>query len=118
MDTATGSPEVGKSSTGMDATLAALLSYALGVVSGLVFFLIEKESKFVKFHAMQSICFSITLSVASLILAFIPVLNVIALPLVQIAALVFWIILMVQAHQGKTFRIPVIGDFAAKQAGI
>jgi len=118
MDTATGSVETGKSSTGMDATLAALLSYVLGVVSGLIFFLVEKESKFVKFHAMQSICFSITLSVTSLILAFIPVLNVIALPLVQIAALVFWIILMVQAYQGKMFRVPVIGDFAAKQVGI
>ena len=118
MDTATGNPEVGKSSTGMDATLAALLSYSLGVVSGLIFFLVEKESKFVKFHAIQSICFSIVLSVSSLVLAFIPVLNVIALPLVQIAALVFWIVLMVQAQQGKTFRIPVIGDFAAKQAGL
>ncbi len=46
---------MGKSSTGLDENVAGLLCYVLGWVSGLVFFLIEKESKFVKYHAMQSI---------------------------------------------------------------
>jgi uncharacterized membrane protein len=118
MDTATGSAEVGKSSTGMNANLAALLSYVLGVLSGVIFFLVEKESKFVKFHAMQSIGFSLASAVASLVLAFIPIVNVILLPLFQLAALVVWIILMVLAYQGKPFRLPVLGDVAAKQAGL
>ena len=47
--------DLGKSSTGIQPNVAALLAYLVGFVSGLVFFLIEKENKFVRFHAMQSI---------------------------------------------------------------
>ncbi|HEX9421863.1 MAG TPA: DUF4870 domain-containing protein, partial [Pyrinomonadaceae bacterium] len=53
----------GKSSTGLDENIAALLTYVLGWVSGLVFFLIEKDSKLVRFHAMQSILFSVLVGV-------------------------------------------------------
>ena len=114
----TGSPDIGKSSTGMQANFAALLSYVFGLVTGLVFFLVEKESKFVKFHAMQSICFSLALFVLSFVLVFIPIIGWIALPLVQLGGLILWIVFMIQAYQGKWFRAPVIGDFAAKQVGL
>ena len=40
---------------GLDQNLAGALTYAVGWVSGLVFLLSEKENKFVRFHAMQSI---------------------------------------------------------------
>ena len=109
---------IGKSSTGMQPNFAALLSYVFGVVTGLVFFLVEKESQFVKFHAMQSICFSVAIFVLSFVLMFIPVLGWVALFALQVAVFVFWIICMVQAYQGKWYRVPVIGDFAAKQVGL
>src|SRR6185369_8769164 len=48
----------GKSSTGLDENIAALLSYIAGWISGLVFFLIEKDSRLVRFHAMQSLILS------------------------------------------------------------
>src|SRR6185503_17271571 len=44
-----------KSSTGLDENVAALLSYIVHFISGLVFFLIEKNSRLVRFHAMQAI---------------------------------------------------------------
>ena len=52
-----------KSSTGLDANLAAMLCYAIGWVTGLIFFVVEKDSRFVKFHAMQSIIVSLALTV-------------------------------------------------------
>ena len=110
--------DVGKSSTGMQPNFAALLSYVFGVITGLIFFLVEKESPFVKFHAMQSICFSVAVFVLSVVLMFIPVLGWFVLMLLQIAVFVFWIICMVQAYQGKLYKLPVVGDFAAKQAGV
>ena len=47
--------DLGKSSTGLQPNLAALLSYVAGILTGVIFFLIEKENKFIRFHAMQSI---------------------------------------------------------------
>ena len=54
-------PAMGKSSTGLDENIAALLSYIFGWVSGLIFFLIEKDSRLVRFHAMQSLLLNVSL---------------------------------------------------------
>jgi uncharacterized membrane protein len=107
----------GKSSTGLQANLAGLLAYALGLVTGLVFFLIEKDNKFVKFHAMQSIAFSLVMVAAGLMLAFVPFVGQVGTAFLNLAGLVVWIILMVKAYQGERFKLPVLGDFAEKQAG-
>ena len=107
----------GKSSTGMQANVAALLAYVLGLVTGLVFFLIEKDSKFVKFHAMQSIAFSVVMFIAGFILAFIPFIGVFGTMVLNLGGLVVWIILMVKAYQGELFKLPVLGDFAEQQSG-
>ncbi len=107
----------GKSSTGLNANLAGLLAYTLGVISGLIFFLIEKENKFVKFHAMQAIVFSVAMFIISTVLAFIPVIGWALILLVQLAALVVWIIAMVKAYKGEWFQLPVVGGIAAKQVG-
>jgi len=53
-------PAVGKSSTGLEENVAALLSYVFGWISGLIFFLMEKDSRLVRFHAMQSILLNVT----------------------------------------------------------
>lgn len=107
----------GKSSTGLQANVAALLAYTLGLVTGLVFFLIEKDSRFVKFHAMQSIALSLVLFIASLILGFVPYIGIAAGALLNLAGLIIWVICMVKAYQGDWFKLPVLGDFAEKQAG-
>jgi uncharacterized membrane protein len=95
-----------KSSTGLEENVAALLSYVAGWVTGLIFFLIEKDSQFVKFHAMQSIIFF----GACVVLSFIPWVNIV----IGLLALIMWIILMVKAYQGEKFKLPVIGDLAEK----
>ena len=118
MEPTASTTELGTSSTGMQPNFAALLSYVLGLVTGLIFFLVEKENKFVKFHAMQAICFSISVSVLSFGLFFIPILGWLVGVFLQLASLVFWVICMVKAYQGQWYRLPVVGDFAAKQAGL
>src|ERR1044072_7782859 len=57
-----------KASTGPDENLAALLSYVFGWVSGLIFFLIEKDSRLVRFHAMQSILLNVLFGVIGFVL--------------------------------------------------
>ena len=106
-----------KSSTGLEANIAGLLCYVLGWVSGLVFVLIEKESKFVRFHAYQSVYVFGALTVAGILLGWIPVIGVVISSLIWVLWLVLLIILMVKAYQGEKFKLRWAGDLAEKQAG-
>jgi len=111
------SKDLGKSSTGIQPNVAALLSYAAGFISGIIFIVIEKDNKFVKFHAMQSIvtfgalC---VLQIACSILGFLAFL----IPILQIVSFILWIILMIKAYQGEIFKLPVAGDIAEKQLSL
>ena len=106
--------DLGKTSCGMQPNIAALLSYLLGFISGVVFYLIEKENKFVRFHAMQSIMTFGGFFVLSVILGFIPIIGWVLLPVVSIASFIAWIVLMVKGYQGEYFKLPVVGDLAEK----
>ena len=112
-----------KTSTGLTENVAGLLCYVLGWVSGIVFFLIEQENKFVRFHAIQSIVTfgSITVvSIALSILGLIPYLGVvfdISNRIIGLLAFVLWIVLIVMAAQGKKYKLPWAGNLAEKWAG-
>ena len=108
--------DLGKSSLGLDANVAACLSYVFGLLSGIIFYVLEKENKFVKFHAMQSIVVFGAVFVLGIILPFIPVIGLILLPIVYIGSIVLWIFLMVKAYQGETFKLPIVGDMAEKNS--
>jgi uncharacterized membrane protein len=104
-----------KSSTGMEENLAALLCYLLGFITGIIFFVVEKESEFVKFHAMQSIMAFGGLFILNIVLGFIPIIGWAIGLLLNLASVVVWIVCMIKAYQGEKFKLPVIGDLAEKQ---
>ncbi len=106
-----------KTSTGLEENVAGLLCYVLGWISGLVFILIEKDNKFVRFHALQSIIVFGFITIASFILGFIPLLGYILSVLLSLLAFVLWIVLMIKAYQGNKYKIPWAGDIAEKQIG-
>jgi uncharacterized membrane protein len=106
-----------KTSTGLDENVAGLLCYVLGWVTGIVFLILEKDNKFVRFHAMQSIVTFGAITVIQIILNFIPIIGWILSLLVYLASLVLWIVLMVKAYQGQRYKLPVAGNIAEKQAG-
>jgi uncharacterized membrane protein len=106
-------PEEIKTSTGLNQNVAGLLCYLAGWITGLIFFLIEKENRFVRFHAMQSIITFGSLTVLSMIFGFMPLLWIL-MPILGILQLILWVILMVKAYQGELFKLPMIGDIAEK----
>lgn len=108
------SKDLGKTSLGLDANVAALLSYLAGFITGIIFFVLEKENKLVRFHAMQSILFFGVLFVLQIVLVFTIVL-IVLVPILNILSLIVWVILMVKAYQGEMFKLPVIGDIAEKK---
>ncbi len=105
-----------KTSTGLEENIAGLLCYLFGWITGLIFILIEKENKFVRFHAMQSIIVFGIYTVAVIILRFIPIIGWIISAILGLVAFIFWIILMVKAAQGDKYKLPWVGDLAEKNS--
>ena len=116
----------------MDTNLVGALTYLAGFVTGIVFLVIDpyKSNSFVRFHAFQSIFFNVAWiafwiiwMIVSAVLTPLTagVFGLIALPLLLIFTLAgfgIWIFLMYQAYQQKLFRLPIVGKFAAEQAGV
>jgi uncharacterized membrane protein len=109
------SPEA-ESSTGLAANVAGLLCYVLGWITGIIFVVLEKKSTFVKFHAWQSIMTFGVLTVAQLVLGWIPFVGWILNILIGILMFVLWLILIIQAGTGKMWKVPGAGDWAERQA--
>ena len=109
-----GEKDLGKTSIGLQANVAGLLCYLFGWVTGLIFILIEKENKFVRFHAMQSLILFAGLNVIMFVLVFIPVIGLLT-PILGLLGFVLWIVLMIKAYQGEQFKLPIVGDIAEKQ---
>ena len=125
--------EQDKTSMGMSPNVAGLLSYLLGWITGLVFFFGEKENRFVRFHAMQSIVVFGAITVIYIVLTiFQSILIAIAfgagatfllvvtgfigllMTLLGIVSLVLWVLLMIMAYQNSTFKLPIAGNIAEK----
>ena len=113
-----GTPPRPASGTGLQPNVAGLLCYVLTWVTGLIFLLLEKEDRFVRFHAFQAIDFGVLWTVFLIVTSFIPAIGPVLAWLGSIAGIVVWVVLMVRAYQGQTWRLPVIGDHAARFAGL
>jgi uncharacterized membrane protein len=109
-------PNATGTSTGMSQNVEAGLSVLFGWLSGLIFFLLEKQNRFVRFYAMQSIIFFGALTVINIVIGFLPYgLSAVAY-LVDVVQFVGWLLLVINAFQGKYFKLPVVGDYAEKYA--
>lgn len=122
-----GSPSGGTTSTGLDPKLAGLLCYILGLVTGLIFFLIEKTNRTVRFHAAQSIVFSIAWIVVWVVLGIVGLVlgqisyalgnlfGIVSL-LVWLGLFIVWIVLLVKGYSGEKWKLPLLGDIAERMA--
>lgn len=111
--------------TGLADNVAGALAYVLGPISAAFFLVVEKESRFVRFHAMQSLLVGVLLIIVNAVLNFtnavlvrIPLIGwLFALGLamvVGLASLVLWLALMYAAYRGQEWELPVIGKEARK----
>jgi len=120
-------PAASQTSTGLDPKLAGLLCYILGIITGLIFFLIEKSNDVVRFHAAQSIVFSgavivlwIVLMIVGLVLTSISwtlgnLFGLLSLVL-WLGLFVVWVVLLIKGYSGEKWKLPVLGDMAERIA--
>ena len=130
---ATGTPSKG---TGLDPNIAAALSYIW--IVGLIFFFIEKENRYIRFHALQSILFGVAngiimvvLVIVAMILSFISLGASVAIggAIGFVVSLLVWLVWLlfalvglalflglifaaIKAYQGQMFKLPIIGKMA------
>jgi uncharacterized membrane protein len=133
-------PPQGKTSTGLDANIAAAISYFW--IIGLIFFFLEKDNRFVRLHAMQSVLFGVAGSVVMVALAIVGTIvtfisaaisatagstagwlfGIIAgliwlvIWLIPVGLLVVLILTAIKAYQGKWTKLPIVGNMAEKIA--
>lgn len=105
----------GETTLGLNENFVGLLTYALGWVSGLVFLFIEQDNSFVRFHAIQSVVVFAALMAITFVLGTMSILGGLLSTLVGIGSVFLWVFLMVQAYQGKRYKLPIVGDFAHRQ---
>jgi uncharacterized membrane protein len=107
-----------KATFGLDENIASVLCYLLVWVTGIIFYLVEKNNKTVRFHAMQSVLTFLPLNIIYWFLSVFwwsGIAYFLAL-LVGIVMFILWIVLMVKAYQGEKFKIPIAGDIAENAA--
>lgn len=123
----------GEMESGLDENVAGALSYLFGLVTGLIFYLIEQDNPYVRFHAAQSMVVSgivfvayIGLSILGTVVSSILFTSSSTFFLGSIVSLVLgliwlvlalggfglWVYLMVRAYQGKTPRVPIAAGIA------
>ena len=124
----------GKASIGMDANLASMLCYltmiccGLGIILSLVFFLIEKTSRLLRFHAMQAMLYGAVWIIVGIAFRILSMLVDVALGdavglfafwgllavrvLVALVLLAFLILAAVKAYQGQYYKLPILGNIA------
>ncbi len=117
----------GPVSTGLSSNVAAALSYFF--ITGIIFLLMDqfKQDKFVRFHSFQAVAYGVIVTVFWIIwnnvlfggilsLGFLWSLITLVNTLIGLAILAYWLFLMYKAYNNETYKIPVIGDWASKQA--
>lgn len=125
----------GKTSLGLDSNVGAMLCYignflcCLGLVLAVVFLITEKENRFVKFHAVQTLFLALTQIALSVVMGILTQILAIVLGMIHLGFLAFflnwglgliifvvfaivWIIAGIKAYGGQWYKLPFIGEFA------
>jgi len=112
-------------SSGLELNVAAALCYLAGLITGILFLVLEpyNKDKTIRFHAFQSIFANLAMIAGWFvltILAYTPFLGLLFTFLIvfayPLATLALWIILMYKAYNRERFVLPIIGPLAEKQA--
>jgi uncharacterized membrane protein len=107
-------PDLGATRTGLDPTVAGALAYLLLFLSGILFYILEKDNPYIRFHALQSTMLFGGLFVVMMFFGLIPILGFLVNFLLSLCAFAVWLFLMIKAAQGVAFKLPVVGDIAER----
>ncbi len=101
----------------LDPNVEAALAYLISPITGIVVFMLEKENKFVRFHALQSIFFGVAVFLAwnIAVMSTAILIGVLLTPIVSIGSFILWLILMWKAYNNEEWEIPYLGKLVRDQ---
>jgi uncharacterized membrane protein len=116
-------PPPDSSAPGLAPTAAAAIAY-ITFIPAIIFLMVEPYNKMplVRFHSFQSIGLAVVGFIVGIclnILAWLPFSYILfgaIRDVVYLVLFIFWIIALLSALKGEWYKLPVIGDFAMKQA--
>jgi uncharacterized membrane protein len=112
---------------GLSTNSAAALAY-ITIIPAIIFLVVEPYNKIplVRFHSFQSIGLAVgwfaiwmVIMVLHIILHFIPFIGFLFLLVdlvVSVGIFILWLMTILKASKGEWYKLPIIGDFAMKQA--
>ena len=114
---------VAVTSTGLTPRTAATLTYLSWWITGVLFWLVERDDRFVRFHAAQavvafgaiSVMIAVFLGLAAASLSFLPAafnLFLAAAGVTWLGGMVLWLTTMWKAASGEAFRLPLAAQWA------
>lgn len=115
-------------SSGLEPNIAAVLSYLIMIppITPVIMLMVEKKDRFVRYHAVQSLLVGLVSLIGIFGLEMIAqaaghiarplevILNSLIL-LVGGGVFGLWVWLLIRAYQGKSVKVPIIGDEAARR---
>ncbi|RLF90215.1 hypothetical protein DRN82_03560 [Thermococci archaeon] len=101
-----------KTSLNVEENVEAALSYVGIFITGIIILALEKESEFVRFHALQSTITFLGLILLGAVFRVIPIIGWVFNTVVTVVALIAWILGIIKAYQGEKFKFPIAGDLA------
>jgi uncharacterized membrane protein len=110
---------------GLSENAAGGLAY-ITIIPAIIFLIVEpyNRSSYIRFHSWQCIFMAIAwivvdvaIAIFGRVMSFMGLLAFALYPLVALAMLILWIMVLIKAFNGERFKLPIIGDLAAKQAG-
>jgi uncharacterized membrane protein len=92
--------------------------YLAGVLFPIIFLATEpyKSNRFIRFHSFQSIIFFLIVGAWQGVVLVVPSVRRLTGTWLGVAFFATWILLMIKAYQGQTFKLPLIGDYAERYA--
>lgn len=104
-----------KSSTGLPESFAAALCYFFPFIGGIAFLALEKRSRFVLFHALQSLITFGVLMICHVLSGFIPLLGAFVAALFSLCSFAVWLLMIYHSLSGRWYKLPWAGDIAERQ---
>lgn len=121
-----GAPYAPVQSGGLSDSAAGAIAY-ITIIPAIVFLLLEpyNHKPFVRFHSVQCIGLHLGLFIISIVFSILGAITamlhlgfllLLLWPLLWLASVILWLLCVINAAQGKWFKLPIVGDFAMKQS--